>query len=196
MRRALIVVDVQKDFCEGGALAVAGGNNVATRIADFVAKVRYDLIVTSQDWHSPENTNGGHFADRPDYSTSWPRHCVAGEAGAEIHEDLASALSALGSTPILAVRKGWGEPAYSAFDGVVVGEEGLDLEDALARYGITDVDVAGIATDFCVAATARAAQRLGLDPVVLGDLTASVNPDRDAALDDLSRDGILIGASA
>src|SRR5689334_18459113 len=86
--RALLVVDVQNDFCEGGSLAVAGGLEVGTRISEHLAAHAgdYDLVVASRDWHTPGSTNQGHFAadgEEPDFTTTWPVHCVAGTPGAE-----------------------------------------------------------------------------------------------------------------
>ena len=96
MTRALLIVDVQPDFCEGGALAVDGGNAVAAAIADYLASAAYALIVTSQDWHAPTGDNGGHFAVAPDYRDTWPAHCVADTAGAQLHPEVAAALAAQG----------------------------------------------------------------------------------------------------
>ncbi len=108
VQRALLIVDVQPTFCEGGALGVEGGNAVAERIADFVTEHAddYEYIVTTQDWHI---TPGEHFSDTPDFVDSWPPHGVAGTAEAELHE-------AIASLPFdESVKKGELNAAYSGF---------------------------------------------------------------------------------
>src|SRR5699024_6859793 len=116
--RALIVVDVQPTFCEGGALGVEGGNAVAERIAEFVGSHRgdYDLVVTTQDWHIDP---GDHFSDTPDFVDSWPPHGVAGTPEAELHPALAGLDADHG------IKKGQYEAAYSGFEGK--DEDGNDL---------------------------------------------------------------------
>ncbi|MBI2705550.1 MAG: isochorismatase family protein [Actinobacteria bacterium] len=178
-RRALIVVDVQNDFCEGGALAVAGGAEVAARIAQLLATARrYDHVVATKDFHVEP---GEHFAPQgtePDFATTWPRHCVAGTAGAELHP-------VLGEDAFEAVfHKGAYTAAYSGFEGHAdVAQQADDdlLDTWLVARGVTDVDVVGIATDHCVAATAADAKRAGLRVRVLTDYTAAVGPETAAA---------------
>ena len=154
MNRGLLIVDVQNDFCEGGALAVAGGAQVAKDITAFLTANldRYDRIVASQDWHNPlPDLNGGHFApegEAPDYVNTWPVHCVAGTEGADLHPDLVLGWD---GTPIVRVQKGQGRPDYSAFQGTIVGV-GKPLVAAL--HGLDALDVVGIATDHCVRASA------------------------------------------
>jgi nicotinamidase/pyrazinamidase len=177
MTRALLVVDMQNDFTEGGALAVVGGNDLAVRITAFLARHadEYDLIVASRDWHDAAGDNGGHFAsgDAPDFETTWPVHCVAGTPGADYHPDLDTA-------PIdVHVMKGQGAPAYSAFEGTT--ESGQDLADVLFDRQVHEVDIVGIATDHCVRATAEDGLRAGLDVVVFEDLVVGVDPARSAA---------------
>jgi nicotinamidase/pyrazinamidase len=163
--RALIIVDVQNDFCEGGSLAVAGGAAVARSISSLLADGQhgYDHVVATKDYHvSP----GSHFADRPDYAHSWPPHCVAGSNGADFHPDLVTG-------PIEAVfRKGAYAAAYSGFEGV--DDDGTPLADWLRRRDVDEVHVAGIATDFCVRATAVDAAAQGFTTRVLLGLTAGV----------------------
>src|SRR5690606_21792729 len=146
MTRALLVIDVQNDFTEGGALGVDGGAAVAAGVSQYLADNPglYDHVFASRDWHDGDNDNGGHFATdgAPDFVATWPRHCVAGTTGAEYHPSLDT--SAVDSH----VRKGQGKPAYSIFEGVT--DDGSGFRDALAAAGITDVDVVGIATDYCV----------------------------------------------
>jgi nicotinamidase/pyrazinamidase len=173
--RALIVVDVQPTFCEGGALAVEGGNAVAASIAAFAGANRsgYDLIVTTQDWHVDP---GPHFAQPPavpDYVDTWPPHGVAGTAEAELHPALA------GLRPDASVKKGAYVAAYSGFEGA--DAHGRSLETILRDGEITDVDVVGIAESHCVRATTIDALGLGLRTRVLTDLTVPVTPEQGAA---------------
>ena len=175
MTRALLIVDVQNDFTEGGALGVDGGAEVArgiTRLLDAHPDA-YDVVIASRDWHDADNNNGGHFHPQPNYVDTWPEHCVAGTAGAEYHPDLAT------RHVDIHVRKGQGIPAYSAFEGTTDG--GGTLHAELDRLGITDVDVAGIATDYCVLASALDAVHSGRRVRVLTDLVAGVAPATSAA---------------
>lgn len=171
-RRALLVVDVQPTFCEGGALPVAGGNATAEAIARFAAshRDRYALVVTTQDWHIKP---GHHFSDTPDFVDTWPPHGVAGTAEAELHP----ALAAL--QPDASVRKGAYAAAYSGFEGV--DEDGRTLAKILRDARITDVDVVGIAESHCVRATTLDALDLGLRARVLTDLTVPVTAELGAA---------------
>ncbi|MDK8173092.1 isochorismatase family protein [Curtobacterium citreum] len=177
MARALLVVDVQNDFTEGGALGVAGGAALAERITAFLGRHadEYDLIVGSRDWHHGDDDNGGHFAGAagPDFVDTWPVHCVGGTAGAEYHPALDT------SVVDVHVFKGQGRPDYSAFQAVT--EDGTALPDLLAERRVTTVDIVGIATDHCVRASALDAREAGLDVAVYEDLVAGVDPDRSAA---------------
>jgi len=178
--RALIIVDVQLDFCEGGSLAVAGGASVAERINAVTG--RYDHVVATRDYHVDP---GDHFSETPDYVHSWPVHCVAGTAGAAFHP-------ALDVAPIAAVfAKGEYAAAYSGFEGAEPG--GAGLADWLRAREVTEVDVVGIATDYCVRATALDAARAGFATTVLTDLTAGVAPDSTAVtLTELRNAGITV----
>jgi nicotinamidase/pyrazinamidase len=178
--RALIIVDVQLDFCEGGSLAVAGGASVAERIN--VVTGRYDQVVATRDYHVDP---GDHFSATPDYVHSWPVHCVVGTAGAAFHP-------ALDVAPIGAVfAKGEYAAAYSGFEGAEPG--GAGLADWLRARQVTEVDVVGIATDYCVRATALDAVRAGFATAVLTDLTAGVAPSSTAAaLDEMRAAGITV----
>ncbi len=165
--RALIIVDVQNDFCEGGSLAVAGGAAVARSISSLLASPDhgYDHVVATKDYHIDP---GSHFAAEPDYAHSWPVHCVAGSEGSEFHPELATG-------PIEAVfRKGAHAAAYSGFEGT--DDDGTPLAGWLAAHGIDAVDVVGIATDYCVRATAADAAANGFRTQVLLGLTAGVAP--------------------
>ncbi|MGJ6981419.1 isochorismatase family protein [Aestuariimicrobium soli] len=174
-KRALIVVDVQPDFCEAGALPVTGGDAVADRIADLLdSEHGYDLVVATRDQHIDP---GPHFSDEPDFVDSWPPHCVVGTPGAEFHPDL----DPRGFAAVF--DKGAHAAAYSGFEGTVGGEEhGESLEAFLRRHDVTEVDVCGLAYDYCVKATAIDAAAVGFRTRVLVDLTASVHPENDDAL--------------
>lgn len=178
MAKALIIVDVQNDFCEGGSLAVAGGAQVARDINAYLDEHRddYDLVVTTRDWHDPDSDNAGHISEQPDFVDSWPAHCVAGTHGAAYHPELWDESER--SLPHDEVRKGQGVPAYSGFEGQ--NSQGESLEDILHSADINDVDVTGIAFDYCVKATAIHAAKAGFRTRVLRDLTAAIHQD-DAA---------------
>jgi nicotinamidase/pyrazinamidase len=181
--RALIVVDVQKDFCEGGSLAVTGGAALAGAISAYLADgADYPHVVATQDFHIDP---GDHFSDHPDYVSSWPPHCRAGSTGAEFHPDL-------DSVRFDAVfRKGAYDAGYSGFGGV--DASGAPLADWLRRHDVDQVDVVGIATDHCVRRTAEDAAREGLDTRVLVDLTAGVGEQSTAeAIEALRAAGVAI----
>lgn len=164
MPRALIVVDVQNDFCEGGSLAVAGGAAVAARITDYLGVSDYAAIVATRDYHIDP---GAHFSEEPDYLDTWPPHCRVGTPGADFHPNLDTG-------PIEEVfSKGAYAAAYSGFEGST--DSGAALADWLRAKGIDTVDVCGIATDHCVRATALDAVAAGLSTRVLLGLTAGVS---------------------
>lgn len=184
MTKALIIVDVQNDFCEDGALAVAGGAGVAAAISRYLAGFDHDHVVATRDYHIDP---GEHFSDQPDFERSWPRHCVAGTPGASFHPDLDVG-------PVEAVfSKGHYSHGYSGFEGVDFRDR--PLRDWLSDHGVRRVDIVGIATDHCVRATALDAARAGLDTTVLLELTAGVSQKTvDAALAELDAAGVnLIG---
>ncbi len=183
MKKALIVVDVQRDFCEGGSLAVAGGAAVAAAISDRLESTGgYDCVVATRDHHIDP---GGHFSTEPDFVTSWPRHCEVGTPGVEFHD-------ALRFRDFDAVfDKGEYAAAYSGFEGR--DGDGQDLADFLRSKGVEAVEVCGIATDHCVRATALDAAQAGFATTVLLDLTAAVSPDRlDATLTQLGEAGVAL----
>ncbi|MFC7309882.1 isochorismatase family protein [Streptomyces monticola] len=187
MRRALIVVDVQNDFCEGGSLAVAGGADVAAAITDLVGQTAgacYQHVVATRDHHIAP---GDHFADHPDYVDHWPAHCVAGTEGVGFHPNFAPTVA---SGAIDAVfDKGAYAAAYSGFEGV--DENGMPLARWLRAREVSEVDVVGIATDHCVRATALDAAREGFRTQVLLDLTAGVAEETtQRALEELREAGV------
>jgi nicotinamidase/pyrazinamidase len=181
MSRALVVVDVQNDFCEGGSLAVSGGAAVAAAITQHIraAGGEYAHVVATRDHHIDP---GRHFAEQPDFLETWPAHCVVGTGGVELHE-------ALDRGPIAAVfDKGEYAAAYSGFEGKT-GD--VPLADWLRERGVDAVDVVGIATDHCVRATALDAVGNGFATRVLLHLTAGVTDGTtDAAIEELKTAGI------
>jgi len=178
---AIIVVDVQNDFCEGGSLAVAGGTEVARRITARLAEGGYDHAVATRDHHIDP---GPHFAAAPDFVDSWPPHCVVGTPGAELRPEL-------DTDPLDAVFvKGEYAAAYSGFEGAA---DGVGLRDWLEQRRVTDVEVCGIATDHCVRATALDAAHAGYATTVRLDLTAGVAPATTAkALKELAAAGVTL----
>ena len=186
--RALIIVDVQNDFCEGGSLAVAGGAATARAITDYLAggeHGKYDHIVASQDYHIDP---GSHFSGEPDFVTTWPPHCVVGTAGAQFHPDFDA------SRAEEVFRKGRHAAAYSAFEGLT--ESGESLLAWLSARGITNLDVVGIATDYCVRATAADATAAGFVTTVPLGLTVGVDPTTTAeALESLRAGGVALTGS-
>ena len=208
MSRALIIVDVQNDFCEGGSLAVEGGAAVAGAITEYVDanQQHFDHIVATQDWHIEP---GSHFSDEPDMVDSWPPHCRARTKGAELHEDLdAEYIQAY-------FRKGQYTAAYSGFEGVlapeddvpsgdlkagsavseVLDEDAIGLDDWLQSHDVEEVVVVGIATDYCVKATALDAVQAGYATTVIADLTAGIAEDLTETFDEMEAAGVEVERS-
>lgn len=204
MAKALIIVDVQNDFCAGGALATDRGAKVAALISEYVEDNhhRYEAVVATQDWHIDP---GAHFSDTPDFVDLWPVHCVANTEGAEIHPNL--------DTDYIEAyfRKGRYEAAYSGFEGLQAPEESVmtgehepgatlddegpktPLADWLDEHEIQDVDIVGIATDYCVLATAKDAVDAGYETRVLIDLTAPVHENKlDEIIAEMEDEGITV----
>jgi nicotinamidase/pyrazinamidase len=189
MSTALIVVDVQNDFCPGGSLAVQEGDAVASRITSWVASARrqYDLVVATMDWHpTPEDKPSfDHFSASPDFVATWPPHCVRDTVGAALHANLELPADAV------VVRKGQDSAAYSGFEGSDDG--GRTLGEVLRASAIDAVDVVGLATDYCVKATALDAAQCGLSVRVLSSMIAGVAPESTAlALDEMRAAGIQV----
>ncbi len=184
---ALIVVDVQNDFCEGGKLAVDGGKQIALDINNYVNnRVRsdFDQVLATKDWHNLESDNYGHFHDAPDYLNTWPEHCLGGTWGSNFR-------TPFGSWNIDDVfKKGRGLPAYSGFQGVGHHSKML-LEEYLRTWKIDELYVCGIATDYCVKATVLDGLDKGFKVKVLSDLTVAVG-DKQGALDEMSNAGAII----
>ena len=178
MARALIVVDVQNDFCEGGSLPVDGGARVAADIGALLHRWHardtdapsYDVVVATKDHHVDP---GDHWAAKPDYTHSWPVHCKVGTDGEGFHPNL-------DPQPFDAIfLKGEHAAAYSGFEGRTT--QGQDLAEWLRAQDVAQVDVCGIATDHCVRATALDSAREGFDTRVLTALCAGVAPETTAA---------------
>ncbi|MGB3159639.1 MAG: isochorismatase family protein [Carnobacterium sp.] len=188
-KKALIIVDVQNDFCEGGALGVTGGREVAKNIVSYIEQSaeEYSIIFGTRDFHEADNDNGGHFATpptEPDFIDTWPVHCIQGTEGVEYAE------AKLRQHVDRHIIKGMGRPDYSGFQGVIQ-ENGISLEDELRSFNITDIDIVGIATDHCVKATALDALTAGFKVSVIAPLTAAVS-DGDSALNDMDSTGVTI----
>ena len=229
MSRALIIVDVQNDFCEGGALPVTGGAELAGEISEYVDAhhSQFDHVVATQDWHIDP---GAHFSEDPDLVDSWPPHCVAGTRGAELHPDLdPEYIQAY-------FRKGQFAAAYSGFEGLLApeddvptgdrqpgampvtgaggpensagsedsdntvspfagsdfaaGEDAIGLDDWLQSHDVEDIVVVGIATDYCVKATALDAVQAGYSVTVLRGLTVGIAEDLDDAVAEMELGGV------
>ncbi len=189
--RALLIVDVQPTFCEGGELAVAGGHLVADRIAEHLRahRAEYRLTITSQDWHLDP---GEHFSQRPDFVDSWPPHGLAGTANAELHPAVAAALRPSGADAV--IKKGLHQAAYSAFDGTA--SDGRTLAEVLSDAGVDELDVCGIAESHCVRASALDALQAGLAVRLLTDLTVPVTEESgEAARVEISSAGGVLARS-
>lgn len=194
---ALLIVDVQNDFCEGGSLPVTGGAAVAERIAHYLEgrAERYAAIASTRDWHIEP---GRHFASAmgkdaaPDFVDSWPDHCIAGTTGAEYHPSLRNAIGRFADAEF---RKGRYEAAYSGFQGKL--NEETSLLEWLVENEIESVDVAGIATDYCVRATALDAREAGFSTVLLEDLVAGVAEGTTrSAIAEMKAAGVEVRCSA
>ncbi|MEY3972137.1 MAG: hypothetical protein RLY84_530 [Actinomycetota bacterium] len=192
MARALLVIDLQNDFCEGGALACEGGSAVAGKISEYLQqhKSDYDYVIASRDWHTPGDSNGGHFpsdGSAPDYVSTWPLHCIANTEGAEYHPNLDQQLIDIH------IKKGQGAPGYSIYDGVT--ESGETFADLLKSLQIDSVDVVGIATDYCVRASALDSAKHNLDVRVISSLTAGVSPASvEKSIDEMVDAGVAVVA--
>ncbi len=190
MARALIVVDVQNDFCEGGSLPVTGGARVASEISELLhhwtrkdpKAPPYDVVVATKDHHVDP---GQHWSSDPDYVESWPVHCQVGTDGEAFHPNL-------DPQPFDAVfLKGEHAAAYSGFEGRAA--DGTDLATWLHRHEVSEVDVCGIATDHCVRATALDASSNGFTTRVLLELCAGVAPETtEAALTEMRGAGVTV----
>ncbi|MFJ4038375.1 isochorismatase family protein [Microbacterium sp. NPDC090007] len=190
MTRALFIVDVQNDFTERGALGVEGGDVVAARISRYLElhAHEYTVVIASRDWHHGDDDNGGHFSATPDFVDTWPVHCVGGTYGADYDEVFDT------SRVTHHLKKGQGRPAYSLFEGI--SDDGATAASILDGHGIRDIDLVGIATDYCVRASALDALSAGRRVRVLTDLIAGVHPDSSAAaLREIEGAGAMLATS-
>lgn len=193
MARALLVIDVQNDFCEGGALACQGGASVAAKISSFIREnsSRFELVVASRDWHTPNDSNDGHFpgeGNLPDYISTWPLHCIQGTEGAEYHPNLDTNLIDVH------IKKGQSSNGYSIFDGVT--EEGESFAEVLKSHSISEVEVVGIATDYCVRASALDSVKQGFKVRVISSLTAGVSAaSTDRAIAEMLDAGVDVSST-
>lgn len=190
MKTALLIVDVQNDFIEGGSLAVSGGEAVAQRLANLIAEDNdFDFLITTQDWHI---NPGNHWSETPDYVDTWPVHCAAETFGAELRTELQDALDTT-QTPIFQIVKGEHEAAYSGFEGRAKNGQNGDVADLIKNLGVTNLVVVGLATDHCVKATAMDAVEAGFAVEVLTDYIAGVSPERSVeALKELEAAGVTV----
>lgn len=181
---ALLIVDVQNDFCPGGALPVPEGDRVVPVLNEYIGRFRAEglPVYASRDWH-PERTR--HFEAQ---GGPWPPHCVAGTAGAAFHPDLELPEEAV----VVSTGTGPEDDGYSAFEGET--EEGVRLAEAMRRAGVRRLFVGGLATDYCVRASVLAAAMAGLDPVLLLDAMRGIDVepgDQARALDEMLRAGAM-----
>ncbi len=196
---ALIVVDVQVDFCAGGALAVLDGDAVVEPIGRLAAE--FPVVVLTQDWHTPGHASFASTHDKAPFETVelaygtqvlWPDHCVMGSGGAAFHPDLRIP----GAQMI--VRKGFhaGVDSYSAFMEADC-QTPTGLSGYLAERGVDRVFVVGLATDFCVAWTALDARRAGLEAIVLEDACRAIDMDGSLAKSrrDMQAAGVILAGS-
>ena len=184
-RRALIIVDVQNDFCEGGSMGVDGGAAVAASMTELVANGGYDHVVATRDWHRDPGSHWAPDGEAPNFDTTWPVHCAAETEGAAFHEQLTV-------TPDEIFNKGEYAASYSGFDGAA-DSDGTPLTDWLTGRSVDRVDVVGIATDYCVRATAIDAKAAGFDTRVLLEHCAGVAPETsEQAKLDLAEAGITL----
>jgi nicotinamidase/pyrazinamidase len=175
MNRALVIVDVQNDFCEGGSLAVEGGAKVASDITNFLGQLDddcYNVVVTTQDWHiNPKDHFASWLQTEPDFKTTWPDHCVVGTPGSDFHPNIKECIMHNGFPQFL---KGQYAAAYSGFEGILRDDLKTTLAEYLQYRGISDVDVCGIGTDYCVKTTVLDSLKYGFNTSIILDLCRSV----------------------
>ncbi|RLG79340.1 MAG: nicotinamidase [Thermoprotei archaeon] len=180
-RSALIVVDMQRDFCEGGALPVKGCSSLVPVINSYIDIFRGlgRLVIASRDWHPPNHSSFKEFGG------PWPPHCVQGSEGAEFHPELRLPPDAV----IISKADTPEKEAYSAFDNT-------ELHYILTKAGVRRVFVCGVATDYCVKHTAKDALELGYEVVILRDAVAAVDPaEGEKVLRELVKAGAVVASS-
>lgn len=198
MTRALIVIDVQYDFCPGGALAVPGGDEIVGGINRLM--VDFPAVILTQDWHPAGHSSfASSHQDKEPYETVempygtqvlWPDHCIQGTSGADFHEDLNT------TRADMIIRKGY-NPAIDSYSAFFENDQTTPtgLEGYLRTRGITDLTLAGLATDFCVSFSALDAARLGFSVTVKRDLCRAIdlNGSLAAAMDGMKDAGVKLG---
>jgi nicotinamidase/pyrazinamidase len=188
MRNALLVIDVQNDFVEGGSLPVTGGRDVAAMVSRHIRhfKSEYEFVVATRDYHEDP---GEHFSDHPDFKNSWPPHCVAGTPGAALCAPIQNLVREKLIQAV--VTKGQHAAAYSGFEGL--DPRGHPLYDVLKEARVDHVDICGLATDYCVRATALDARKHDFQVRVLLNLCAAVTPETgQLALEEMKAAGCVV----
>jgi nicotinamidase/pyrazinamidase len=191
MRNALLIVDVQNDFIEGGALPIKGGAQVAAMVSRHIRhfKTEYSFVVATRDYHEDPSD---HFSDNPDFVNTWPPHCIIGTRGSALCPPIFNLIREKLIATV--VDKGQHAAAYSGFEGV--DPRGHPLYDVLREARVDHIDVCGLALDYCVKATALDARKHDLQVRVLLNLTAPANPDNvPAVLEELKTAGCQIQAA-
>ena len=188
MRNALLVIDIQNDFVEGGALPVTGGRQVAAMVSRHIRhfKTEYNFVVATRDYHEDP---GDHFSDHPDFQTSWPPHCVAGTPGAAFCAPIQNLVREKLIQTV--ITKGQHAAAYSGFEGV--DPRGHPLYDVLKEERVDHIDICGLATDYCVRATALDARKHDFQVRVLLNLCAPVAEETgQQALEEMKAAGCTV----
>ena len=191
MRNALLVVDIQNDFVEGGALAVKGGLQVAAMVSRHIRhfKQEYTFVVATRDYHEDP---AGHFSDTPDFATTWPPHCVIGTPGASLCPPIFNLVREKFITVV--ADKGRHAPAYSGFEAM--DPRGHPLLDILKEARADHIDICGLATDYCVRATALDARKHDYQVRLLVNLCAPVNAETGLqAIEEMKGAGVQVQAA-
>ena len=191
MRNALLVIDVQNDFVEGGSLAVKGGREVAGMVSRHLRhfKGEYQFVAATRDYHEDP---GDHFSDHPDFQSTWPPHCVAGTPGAGFCPPIQNLVREKLIQTV--VTKGQHAAAYSGFEGV--DARGHLLLEVLKENRVDHIDICGLATDYCVRATALDARKAEFQVRILLNLCAPVSPETgQQALEEMKAAGCQIQAA-
>ncbi|MBA4807414.1 nicotinamidase [Brevundimonas sp.] len=183
---ALLVIDPQNDFCEGGALAVSGGAAIMPLINRLAE--RFDRVILTQDWHTPDQISfaSNHPGAAPFTEIDvaygrqmlWPDHCLQGSTGADFHADVAPTVQ----KALAVIRKGY-NPAVDSYSGFFENDHRTPtgLAGMLRDLGVTRVFLAGLAFDYCVRFTAEGAVREGFEAVVISDASRAIAPQTEAA---------------
>ena len=191
MRNALLVIDIQNDFVEGGSLPVQGGRDVAAMVSRHIRhfKSEYQFVCATRDYHEDP---GDHFSDHPDFHNSWPPHCVVGTPGAAFCPPIQNLVREKLISTVL--TKGQHAAAYSGFEAL--DPRGHPMYDVLKEARVDHMDICGIATDYCVRATALDARKHDFQVRILVNLCAAVSPETgQQALDEMKAAGCQVQAA-